>query len=242
MKKIFLLSISILIVILVTACSSQIFFKAAPLDEKETYNGREIVTKGNNDASVSIEFDGQVETDFVFYVEIENRSEDMLIIDPRDIFAEAVRKDLITIDDRFELMWAVDPQVEITRLVREKESRKKMHSVNTGLNTAFTLLSIINTLSDNNSRNDGHKIVRDVVFWADNQVREEVNYNETMKSLEYQRSFWKNEALNYTELKKDQRIGGLIFLPFNPKVKFIRLVIPIKNFDFEFYFKQVKID
>ena len=139
-------------------------------------------------------------------------------------------------------MWAADPKSEIARISKEKEGRKTMHSVTTGLNAAFTLLSIIGTLSDKDSRNDGRKVVHDVVVWADNQVREEIDYTKTMKQLESRRKFWKNEVLNYTELKKDERVGGLVFIPFNPEIKYLRLIVPVNNTDFEFYFKQVKID
>lgn len=242
MKK-FLIQITInFAVLFITACSTQTFFKVDPLDEKEVYNGREIVTKESNEAVVSVEFDGQSGNDFVFYVEIENRSDETLAINPRDIFAEAVKKDLKKIDERFQPLWATDPEMELGRINKEKEGRKTMHSVTTGLNAAFTLLSIIGTLSDKDTHHDGHKVVRDVVVWADNQVREEIDYSESMKSLESQRKFWKNEVLNYTELKKDQRIGGLVFIPFNPQIKYLRFIIPIGNSDFEFYFKQVKID
>lgn len=242
MKKLLLLAVFILTVVLFSACSTQTLFKADPLDEKEIYNGREIVTKENDEAVVSVEFDGQSENDFVYYVEIENHSDELLTINPGNILAEAVKKDLRSIDKRFGPMWAADPKSEIARISKEKEGRKTMHSVTTGLNAAFTLLSIIGTLADNDKRNDGRKVVHDVVVWADNQVREEIDYNESMKSLESQREFWKNEVLNYTELKKDERVGGLVFIPFNPEIKYMRLIVPVNNTDFEFYYKQVMVD
>lgn len=242
MKKIFLQIALVLTVLFITACSTQIIFKADPLDEKEVYNGREIVTKETDEAVVSVEFDGQSENDFVFYVEIENRSDELLTINPVNIFAEAVKKDLSSIDKHFGPMWAADPKSEIARINKEKEGRKTMHSVTTGLNAAFTLLSIIGTLSDKDTRHDGHKVVHDVVVWADNQVREEIDYTETMKQLESQRKFWKNEVLNYTELKKNERVGGLVFIPFIPKIKYMRLIVPVNNTDFEFYYKQVRVD
>jgi hypothetical protein len=242
MKKIFLQTSLALTFLFITACSTQIIFKADPLDEKEVYNRREIVTKETDEAVVSVEFDGQSENDFVFYVEIENRSDELLTINPVNIFAEAVKKDLSSIDKDFGPMWAADPKSEIARINKEKEGRKTMHSVTTGLNAAFTLLSIIGTLSDKDTGHDGHKVVHDVVVWADNQVREEIDYRESMKHLESQRKFWKNEVLNYTELKKNERVGGLVFIPFNPKIKYMRLIIPVNNTDFEFYYKQVRVD
>ena len=225
-----------------TACSTQNLFKVDPLDEKVVYNGREIVTKENEEVSVSVEFDGQSENDFVFYVHLKNISDDTVLVTPRDIFAEVLKKDLSEIDERFGLMRAIDPEIELTQISKEKENRKTMHGVTTGLNAAFALVSIIADLSDNNKHNDGHKVVRDVAVWADNQIREEIDYNESVKHLESQKEFWGNEVLRNTDLLKDDEVGGLVFIPFNPNVKYMRLVIPIGNTDFEFYFKQVKID
>lgn len=242
MKKIFLQTTLALAVLFITACSTQNLFKADPLDEKIVYNGREIVTKENDYVSVSVEFDGQSENDFVFYVHLKNLSEDTVLVTPRDIFIEALNKDLSEVDKRFGIMWAADPEIELKQITKEKENRKTMHGITTGLNAAFALVSIIADLSDNNKYGDGHKVVRDVAVWADNQIREEIDYNESMKHLESQKEFWGNEVLRNTDLLKDDEVGGLVFLPFNPKVKYMRLVIPIGNTDFEFYFKQVKID
>ncbi len=241
MKKIFLQTTLSLTVLFITACSTQIIFKADPLDQKDIYNGREIVTKETDEAVISVEFDGQSGNDFVFYVEIENRSDEPIEINPKDVFAEAVEKDLKKIDERFQPLWAADPEMVLGRIDKEKEGRKTMYSVTTGLNAAFTLLSIFGTLSDKDTRHDVHKVVHDVVVWANNQVREEIDYNESMKSLESQRKFWKNEALNYTELKKNERVGGLIFIQLNPKINYIRLVVPVGNTDFEFCYKQVMV-
>jgi hypothetical protein len=74
---------------------------------------------------------------------------------------------------------AMRPKIEIARVRKEKENRKNMHSVTTSLNAAFTLLSIIETISDKDTRHDGSKVVHDVVVWADNQASEEIDYNET---------------------------------------------------------------
>lgn len=242
MKKLLLLAVFILTAALFSACSTQTLFKADPLDEKTVYNGREIVTKENDDVSVSVEFDGQSENDFVFYVHIKNISDDTILVTPRDIFVEALKKDLNEVDKRFGLMSAADPEIELKQISKEKESRKTMHGVTTGLNAAFALVSIIADISDNNKHGDGHRVVRNVAVWADNQIREEIDYSESMKHLESQKEFWGNEVLRNTDLLKDEEVGGLVFLPFNSKIKYMRLVIPIGNTDFEFYFKLVKID
>lgn len=229
-------------VIILTACSTQYLFKVDPLDEKIVYNGREIVTKENDAVSVSVEFDGQSENDFVFYVHIKNISDDTVLVTPRDIFIEALKKDLSEVDKRFGIMLAADPEIQLTHINKEKESRKTMHGVTSSLNAAFALVSIIADLSDNNKYGDGHKVIRNVTVWADNQIREEINYSESMKHLESQKEFWGNEVLRNTDLIKGEEVGGLVFVPFNPNVKYMRLIVPVGNTDFEFYYKQVKVD
>lgn len=242
MKK-YILLITILPLILIgTGCSAQNIFKAEPIDEKEVYNGREIVTKEMGDIVVSVEFDGQSENDFVYYVEILNRSGEIISVNPAKIFAKAVDRDLSETDEFFGTMRAADPERELMQINREKEGRKTIHTVATGLNAAFALLSIIGNLSDDDTRNDGAKVVHDVFVWADNQTREEIDYSESMKYLESQRKFWKNEVMRKTELRPDDSVGGLVFIPFNPEIKFLRLTVPVGDLEFDFYFKQIRID
>lgn len=242
MKKYILLFAILPLILLGTGCSAQNIFKAEPIDEKEVYNGREIVTKEMGDVIISVEFDGQSENDFVYYVEIMNRSGEIILVNPAGIFAKAVDRSLSETEEYFGTMRAADPERELMQINREKESRKTIHSVATGLNAAFALLSIIGNLSDDDTRNDGAKVVHDVFVWADNQAREEIDYSESMKHLESQRKFWKKEVLRKTELKPDDSVGGLVFIPFNPEIKFLRLTVPAGNLKFDFYFKQIQVE
>ncbi|HOI29026.1 MAG TPA: hypothetical protein PLZ15_04630 [Melioribacteraceae bacterium] len=242
MKKYILLFAILPLILLGTGCSAQNIFKAEPIDEKEVYNGREIITKEMGDVIISVEFDGQSENDFVYYVEIMNRSGEIILVNPAGIFAKAVDRNLSETEEYFGTMRAADPERELMQINREKESRKTIHSVATGLNAAFALLSIIGNLSDDDTRNDGAKVVHDVFVWADNQAREEIDYSESMKHLESQRKFWKNEVLRKTELKPDDSVGGLVFIPFNPEIKFLRLTVPAGNLKFDFYFKQIQVE
>lgn len=232
----------ILILVVTAGCSSGQLYKVDPLDEKELYNGREIVTKESENSIVSVEFDGLSEGQFIFYVDVQNLNNQPAIIDPAEIFAEALQSDLLSNDHRFPIFNAVNPENEIDAINKGIKSRKTFHEIATGANAAFTLLSIIGTLADNNSRNDAHKIIHKVGRWADVQIREEIDYDASMKEMETKRAFWRNEALRLTELEQDEVIGGLIFIPFNPKVKYLRVVVPVEKEDFEFFFKVVKVN
>ncbi|MBX3009684.1 MAG: hypothetical protein KF816_16795 [Melioribacteraceae bacterium] len=232
----------VLILVVTAGCSSGQLYKVDPLDEKELYNGREIVTKESENSIVSVEFDGLSEGQFIFYVDVQNLNNQPAIIDPAEIFAEALQSDLLSNDHRFPIFNAVNPENEIDAINKGIKSRKTFHEIATGANAAFTLLSIIGTLADNNSRNDGHKIIHKVGRWADVQIREEIDYDASMKEMETKREFWRNEALRLTELEQDEVIGGLIFIPFNPKVKYLRVVVPVEKEDFEFFFKVVKVN
>lgn len=232
----------VLILVITAGCSSGQLYKVDPLDEKELYNGREIVTKESENSIVSVEFDGLSEGQFIFYVDVQNLKNQPAIIDPAEIFAEALQSDLLSIDRRFPIFHAINPENEIDAINKGIKSRKTFHEIATGANAAFTLLSIIGTLADNNSRNDAHKIIHKVGRWADVQIREEIDYDASMKDMEAKKEFWRNEALQLTELEQDEVIGGLIFIPFNPKVKYLRVVVPVENEDFEFLFKVVEVN
>jgi hypothetical protein len=232
----------ILILVVTAGCSSGQLYKVDPLDEKELYNGREIVTKESENSIVSVEFDGLSEGQFIFYVDVQNLNNQPAIIDPAEIFAEALQSDLLSNDHHFPIFNAINPESEIDAINKGIKTRKTFHEIASGANTAFTLLSIIGTLADNNSRNDAHKIIHKVGRWADVQIREEIDYDASMKEMETKREFWRNEALRLTKLEQDEIIGGLIFIPFNPKVKYLRVVVPVENEDFEFLFKVVEVN
>jgi len=232
----------IVLLFVIAGCSSAQLYKVDPLDDKDIYNGREFVTKESETSIVSVEFDGLSEGQFVFYIDVQNLSTQPAFIDPAEIFVEALHSDLLNIDQRFPVYYAVDPEKEIDAINKGIKTRKTFHEITTGANAAFTLLSIIGTLTDNNSRNDAHKVLHKVGRWADAQIREEIDYDASMKDMSAKREFWRKEALQITELQQDEIIGGLVFIPFNPKIKYLRIVVPVENEDFEFLFKVVKVN
>lgn len=231
-----------LFVLIITGCSVKTLFKADPLDEKEIYKGREIVTKESDKAVVSAEFDGQSENDFVFYVEIENKSEEDLIIRPEEIYIDPLKEDLKTPESNLPLLWAINPEYEIDEINRQMKNRDNLHGFTTGLNAAVAVISIIGNLTDSDEKHDGKKVAHTISDWADNQIREEIDYGIAKDEMESQKQFWKNEALRYTELKSGNSVGGLVFIPFDKRIKRFRLMIPAGDGIYEFYYKVIKLN
>ena len=230
----------VLLTIVVSGCSTPIV-KLETLEDKDYYQGREIVTKENDTVNVSVEVDSYNKKEAVFYIQIENNSHQKIFIEPNDFYVEAVEKDLSSIDKRFKRFYALDPEKEIDKINDDMESRSTAHGVITGLNATFALVSIVADIADKNDDDDAYEVSRDIAVWADNQVNEEINFDASMNEYESQKEFWKNEVLRITDLYEDDRIGGLVFIPVSPKIEYLKFTIPIERRMFTFLYKRVVV-
>ncbi len=241
MKKLFLIIAITLLGLLLGACSSATYFGVKSVDnEVSSYKGKEVVTKEDSSLTVSLEFDGQSEGSLMFYVYVKNNSNSSVRIDPKEIFFEVTDKEFYPLD--IKPSYAIDPEREISHINKEMKSRESWHNVAQGLNVVFGLASIISDASSNHrNRNKGHEIAKDIAVTVSNAVGEKINYDMDINEMEKRKEFWKNEVLRITDLYHGESIGGLVFLPINPKAKYLRVIFPIENKDYEFLYKQYKL-
>ena len=227
--------------LITSACSTQII-KLVTLEDKDFYKGREIVTKVDDNTRISVEIDNYTGDEVVFYVQIENKSGEKIFIQPRDFYVDAVEKDLVSYDEHFRRFYALDPERQIKKINEDMEDRKTAHAVVTGLNATFALVSVVADLTDNDSENDAHQVSRDIAVWADNQVNEEIDYDAAMNEYDSQKEFWKNEVLRITDLYQNDAVGGLIFVPINKEIKYLKLTVPLDSGIYTFLYKQVVVE
>lgn len=241
MKRKFIYTVLLLTIIIVSGCSTQII-KLVTLEDKDFYKGREIVTKENDFNKISVEVDSYSGDEVVFYVHVENNSQNKIYVEPRDFYVDAMNEDLISIDPRFPRFHSLDPEKQINRINEDIESRKTSHAVVTGLNATFALVSIVADLTDKSQENDASQVSRDIAVWADNQVNEEIDYDDSMSGYESEREFWKNEVLRITDLYENDSIGGLVFVPLSRKAEYLKLTVTIEDRTFTFHYKKVVVE
>jgi len=238
-RKLFLLII--ILAALTSACSPQVV-KLTSVDEAEYYNGREIVSKEDDNASVTVEIDTYSGDEVVFYIEIENKSNEKMFIKPANFYVDALEADLYSFDKHLPRFYALNPEEQIERIDGDKNSRKTAHSVFTGINAITGLVSIVADLSDGNNYGKAENVANDIGNWAGNQIDEEIDYDASMNEYEYQKEFWKNEVLRTTDLYQNDFTGGLLFVPISNEAEYLKLTIPTEFGNYNFLYKKVIAD
>ncbi|MCW8850434.1 MAG: hypothetical protein OQJ81_10690, partial [Melioribacteraceae bacterium] len=182
-------------------------------------------------------FDDYTGEESIFHVFAYNIEQEDFIFDPSKISIKFYDKNkkLINHND----IYAVDPEQQINKLDQSIKERDNSHDVSTGLNVAFALLSTIVDLTDGED-NNAEEVLENVVVFADNQISEEVSYENDLDFLKANKAYWKNEVLRKTELSKDEGIDGVVYLPFNEDARYVKIFMPIGKTVHTFKFQQIE--
>lgn len=235
MKKfcsVFLMAVSIF-----SGCSSQSVFDVSVLEEgKEYYMGKEVVSCSDESGKSILNFEEQSGDFFVFFLHLENTSNDSYEIHPEQIFMEV--NDLVREEEgkkKVVYNYAVDPERELEWIEEDIEERETEQVVATTTNCLFGLFSVVHDISNDEDEDD-------IGFeWAGNLVADRVDYEMDMDELMASKEFWQNEVLRITTLHPGDKIGGLVFLPIVQSANNFSLIIPFDFTDHIYNFWQKKI-
>ena len=234
-RMIFLLTAALLL----AGCASQPpIFKAQQLEKPEGYFTEEETIQCANSRVEFISQDGDL---FLFYVEVESNSEDVLTIYPTEIFLEVVED----IDQQEKLYteryFALDPKREVMEINQMQKEEEDRHDLATAENVIFGVVSVIADLSSN--RDDKETaVVMDIFNTGANQVNNEIYHSNAEKDLEEMKNFWINEVLNESLLNPGDTIGGLVYLPFSNTAEIFKVIIPVCDLPELHLFRQVQIN
>jgi hypothetical protein len=227
--------------IVLNGCVQRPVYKLESMEEKEFYMGREISTKENDSTKISVEVDNYNRGQVMFYVQIENKSNNKIFVEPAEFYVDVISQDLNSIDTLYPRYYAADPEKEINKINHDMESRKSSHAFLTGANA---VLAFINVASDLTNKKDKHKadhVSDDINVWANNQTDENIDYDNTVSNLDSKRDYWKNQALRKTDLYPGEQIGGIVEVSTNPKADYMELSVPAGDSVYNFLFKKVII-
>lgn len=232
----------LLVSILLMSCGSAPVYKITSMEDMVDYSdGTEFVTKEDDYTATSLEFDDMNSEHIVFYVQAYNKVEEPLTFRPEDISIEYLDANMTPFYGG-KKSFAVNPEKRIDQLNEELSNRETWHEAATGLNIVFGLFSVIADVADDDDEDDAFEIARDVAVFTGNQINENADYEMDKGELNAQKQFWKNEVLRTTDLGKEELIGGLVFIPFNPSANYVKLEVPIGNSIHSYLFKQMRIN
>lgn len=235
MKKKFKILAATLFLLTLTNCSSS-FFSLSPDEESSLEYGRNKIEKEDKLAYSSIMFEEQIEDDFIFYAAVFNKDQNEFIFDPSDIYYKAYDEKKRPINR--EKIYAVNPEIEIEHLENDIIQRKQNHYSSTGLNIVFSLFDTIVDLTDDED-NDTEEVLQNMAIFSENQLNEEISYENDMGYLKANKEFWKNEVLRRTTLSEDEGVEGIIYIPIYENAKYIKLFIPIGESIHTYKFMQI---
>lgn len=231
----------ILLAIFLMSCAPSPVYRVTSLEDLTEYvDGEEFTTKEDGHAASSIEFEDYTDNNLIFYVQMANKSENQITIHPEKITIEILNSDMLSYSKR-RIFYSLDPEKQIDMLNEKIKDRDNWHEAATGINIFFGLVSIISDIADDDNRNDVCEVAEDIGVFTNNQINEEINHDIDIEELSSEKEFWKNEVLRITTLEKDEQIGGLVFLPFYPDAKFVKIEIPVGNSKHSYLYKQFRI-
>lgn len=213
-------------------------FKAQPLEEQTGYFSEETAEQC---ISTHVEFIGQEENLFLFYVEVENTVEDKIVVHPAEIFLEVIEGKGNVNSNSTMRYFAIDPEREIAEINRMIKEEKARHDGATAGNIIWGVFNVIADLASN-VENKEEAVIVDVFNTGMNQVDEEVFHSDVEKDLEGIKEFWKNEVLNKSVIEPGETVGGLVYLPFSKRAEVFKVVIHLGEFPQSYLFRQVQIN
>ena len=228
--------ILIVSVLFVFGCSSQPMFDVL-IDENDVdyYQGRQVISRDDGHVKTMVNFERQDGNCFVYYLYVHNISEETFIVQPEQVYMEVTDfKTSDTAKDVVIYSYAVDPEQEIDAIENDMKDRKTEHTVGTATNCLFGLFSVVHDVSNDDEDADiGYD-------WAGNLAEEQADYEYDMDEMNASKEFWANNVLRTTTLHPDEKIGGLIYIPFTPQAQEFNLVIPAMENEHVYSFKQIK--
>ncbi len=234
-RMIFLLTAAFLL----AGCASQPPIFNAQLLKKQT----DYYSEGEAEqcAATYIEFVGQEEDLFLFYVEVESTAEDVLAIYPTEIYLVVV-EDIDNQETLYtERFFALDPEMEIAAINRMMKEEDDRHDGATVGNIIFGVLNVVTDLASEREDKEA-AVITDVFATGINQLNEEAYHSNAEKDLEANRNFWQNEVLNESVLNPGDTIGGLVYLPFSNTAELFKVIIPVCDLTESHLFRQVQIN
>ena len=123
-------------------------------------------------------------------------------------------------------------------LLNEQESLNELYDwiANVVQSNHFSYEIIFIDDASNDDEDDNN-----VVDWIESQEEENVDYENDMNELNYEREFWKTEVLRKTTMHPEDVIGGLVFFEKDLYAEYFKIFINVNSSKFEFLYQQKKI-
>lgn len=221
---------------LVISCSApKSLVKLEPTQEATKWlYGQEFAKDSVAGIIYEVGFDQIVEPNYLFDLEITNRSNLEILIDPCDFYYIPLNDSLQPITE--EKFHASDPEQEILNIEKRlsiTEARRKNSVALSIIGLGVDIASSIIIATDDNPHND---FIRTDMFNAV-QAGNVVNEFQAADLMEL-RDSWSESTIRKTTLEPGYSMKGKVFFPYFPKAKYLQMVFPVDNQNVLVLFQQ----
>lgn len=232
--------LAVVAIVLLQSCATQSLVKLQPKDKGEVWqSGQEMAVDSAYGVIYEIGFDRIENGCYLFDFNIINRSNMPLLIDPTQFTAMPLNARM---DSLAELaVPAVNPEARIGALEQgisnnRKVSRNRVGMVLMGIGAS--VLANVLLSSDDNPRNDNLRYpITDAIMTTALASGDMADFQ--AQNLSEQKVAWENSTIRKTTLKSNDSMSGKVFFPYNKKVSYLKITIPIDDTSLEFTFMQI---
>lgn len=255
MRETFFWLVSILLLIMSGCTPDPVYRMRADLTDDAQQNwfqGRQYVARGNADAEVTLAYERTVEDRHVFQIEVVNRSDTTVTVDPAHFrilpgtalldpdvaaFTEVPASDTLP---------AVNPEEELLDIDLERE-RKEARAQTAA---AFSLIEVTadaagdlaaaangGRTSEEQAADDLEDVERQVRF----QSRRE-GHERDMRGLSDRRTYWAETVLRRTTLPPGGEARGRVFFPLSEKARYVTIETIVGHTLVRFFYWQYRIE
>jgi len=250
-----ILSIS-LVAVLFSSCSPEPVFRLQSDHNEEDvvlYQGMEYLVSQGESSTAIIAYYRHLDNLVIMDLEIINQSNQMVRLDPGNIFFEAFRERNNESEKhngkeyKLELIaegTALDPEDALLNIDKETSRKKAARRTDLLMEGIHAGMSLAVDISDADRVTKNEQIERETRrtrYAVERAERREIFYR-NVRSLNEQRIYWETEAFRKTDLQSGESIAGEVTFPLVKKSTFINIIVPVGEDEHIFKFRQKKYD
>jgi hypothetical protein len=203
-------------------------------------SGRAAVMQEERGVRVAAAFEREVGTTLGVRVEIQNRTDRNLDVDPAAAFSFISCKGT-TESSCAKETFVIDPEEMIAGL-NEKASRERAQAAND--DGALGGLVLLGAVADTASLASPHGGVAPLRTEGAVGVQQgtAASHDRALGGIEAQREIWSDEALRHSTVLPGASVGGQVFIPADNGVQYVWLKIRVGDRTFPFHFRMLAED
>lgn len=230
-------------ILLIAGCSPEPVFRMSPERGPTTYyQGTEYTTTEQDSLFVTLAYYRHIGDMFAMDVEVYNKRDTTVRIDPARFGALALGSYAdSTFDDFLTYNWALDPEQQLLeidkRISRHRASEKTAGAVLlTSVGVGVTAAILAGDPGDENGNNEGDDTNYTYIDYGSGS---DVDYEEL--ELQRKRETWELDALRITDLQPGEYVHGLVFFENVEEAAGYKLELNIGESEFVSHYLQRKI-